>query len=194
MIEPTTSKVVQVDDGDLRGRGGKAREAFRTISEVAEEMDLPQHVLRFWESKFSQIRPLKRGGNRRYYRPEDVTLLFAIKKLLHSDGYTIRGVQKLFKEQGVKATVQQTLQDDDLPLDPDEDGATGVEEKAAPAAPAAVARAPQAPQPPVRPVAAAPQATPATVVQLPRGADRAQVKRRLGELLAELRRLRNTLG
>jgi len=84
---------------------GKGREAFRTISEVADFLDLPQHVLRFWESKFSQVKPLKRGGNRRYYRPDDITLLTAIKKLLHSDGYTIRGVQKLFKAQGLKATI-----------------------------------------------------------------------------------------
>jgi len=93
-----------------RPRGGKGREAFRTISEVADELDLPQHVLRFWESKFSQIKPLKRGGNRRYYRPDDVTLLKAIKKLLHADGYTIRGVQKLFKAQGIKTTVLQALE------------------------------------------------------------------------------------
>ncbi len=88
-----------------RDKGGKGREAFRTISEVAEYLDLPQHVLRFWESKFAQIKPLKRGGNRRYYRPEDVILITAIKKLLHVEGYTIRGVQKLFKAQGVKATI-----------------------------------------------------------------------------------------
>lgn len=98
-------------DSEGRVRGTKSREAFRTISEVAEELDLPQHVLRFWESKFSQIKPLKRGGNRRYYRPDDVRVLSAIKKLLHSDGYTIRGVQKLFKSQGVKATLDQVDQD-----------------------------------------------------------------------------------
>jgi DNA-binding transcriptional MerR regulator len=72
---------------------------------------LPQHVLRFWESKFSQIRPLKRGGNRRYYRPDDIILLKAIRHLLHAEGYTIRGVQKLFKEQGVKVTIAQALGD-----------------------------------------------------------------------------------
>lgn len=94
-------------ESDGRIRGTKSREAFRTISEVADELDLPQHVLRFWESKFSQIKPLKRGGNRRYYRPDDVQVLTAIKKLLHSDGYTIRGVQKLFKAQGLKATIEQ---------------------------------------------------------------------------------------
>lgn len=101
------------DDGQDRPRGEKGREAFRTISEVADELDLPQHVLRFWESKFSQIKPLKRGGNRRYYRPDDVTLLRAIKVLLHTEGYTIKGVQKLFKAQGLRATVAQALGLDD---------------------------------------------------------------------------------
>jgi len=96
-------------ESEGRLRGGKGREAFRTISDVADELDLPQHVLRFWESKFSQIRPLKRGGNRRYYRPDDVQLLMAIKQLLHADGYTIRGVQNLFKAQGLKATIAQAL-------------------------------------------------------------------------------------
>jgi len=81
----------------------KSPEAFRTISEVAEEMDLPQHVLRFWETRFPQIKPLKRGGGRRYYRPEDVELLRAIKQLLYGEGYTIKGVQKLLREQGVGA-------------------------------------------------------------------------------------------
>ena len=76
----------------------KAPGAFRTISEVAEELDVPQHVLRFWESKFAQVRPLKRGGGRRYYRPEDVTLLRLIRGLLYDQGYTIRGVQKVLKD------------------------------------------------------------------------------------------------
>ena len=80
----------------------KSPEAFRTISEVATELDVPQHVLRFWESKFSQIRPLKRGGGRRYYRPEDVDLLRGVRTLLYNDGYTIKGVQKVFREQGAK--------------------------------------------------------------------------------------------
>ncbi len=80
----------------------KSPDAFRTISEVAAELDVPQHVLRFWESKFSQIRPLKRGGGRRYYRPEDVDLLRGVRALLYNDGYTIKGVQKVFREQGVK--------------------------------------------------------------------------------------------
>ena len=76
----------------------KSAQAFRTISEVASELDVPQHVLRFWESKFSQVRPLKRGGGRRYYRPEDVDLLRRIRTLLYEDGYTIKGVQRLLKE------------------------------------------------------------------------------------------------
>lgn len=80
----------------------KSPDAFRTISEVATELDVPQHVLRFWESKFSHIRPLKRGGGRRYYRPEDVDLLRGVRTLLYNDGYTIKGVQKVFREQGVK--------------------------------------------------------------------------------------------
>lgn len=80
----------------------KSPEAFRTISEVALELDVPQHVLRFWESRFAQIRPVKRGGGRRYYRPEDVDLLRGIRALLYSDGVTIKGVQKLLREQGAR--------------------------------------------------------------------------------------------
>ncbi len=80
----------------------KAPDAFRTISEVAEELDLPQHVLRFWESRFREIKPMKRGGGRRYYRPEDVELLRGIRHLLYGEGYTIRGAQRILREQGVK--------------------------------------------------------------------------------------------
>jgi DNA-binding transcriptional MerR regulator len=80
----------------------KGPEAFRTISEVAEDLDLPQHVLRFWETRFIQIKPLKRGGGRRYYRPDDVDLLRGIRELLYGEGYTIKGVQRILKEQGVR--------------------------------------------------------------------------------------------
>ena len=80
----------------------KSPEAFRTISEVSRDLSLPQHVLRFWETKFAQIKPIKRGGGRRYYRPEDVKLLRGIKSLLYNDGYTIRGVQKVIKENGTR--------------------------------------------------------------------------------------------
>tara|TARA_B100000427_G_C15052018_1_gene396031 strand:+ start:90 stop:515 length:426 start_codon:yes stop_codon:yes gene_type:complete len=80
----------------------KSPEAFRTISEVSKDLSLPQHVLRFWETKFAQIKPIKRGGGRRYYRPEDIELLKGIKYLLYNDGYTIRGVQKVIKESGTR--------------------------------------------------------------------------------------------
>lgn len=91
-----------------RRRNGKSASAFRTISEVAKELGLPQHVLRFWESKFPQIKPMKRGGGRRYYRPEDMDVLIRIRNLLYNDGYTIKGVQKLLKEDptGANETVE----------------------------------------------------------------------------------------
>jgi DNA-binding transcriptional MerR regulator len=81
----------------------KGPDAFRTISEVAEELNLPQHVLRFWETRFSQIRPMKRGGGRRYYRPDDIDLLRGIRHLLYGEGYTIRGVQRILREQGARS-------------------------------------------------------------------------------------------
>jgi len=93
----------------------KSATAFRTISEVATELDLPQHVLRFWESKFPQVRPMKRGGGRRHYRPEDIVLLRRIRFLLYDDGYTIRGVQKLLRQNGSAGS--------DRAADADKDGA-----------------------------------------------------------------------
>ncbi len=90
----------------------KAAEAFRTISEVADDLGIQKHVLRFWEVKFNQIRPMKRGGGRRYYRPEDMELLRGIRQLLHKDGYTIKGVQKILREQGVEAVKLKTADDD----------------------------------------------------------------------------------
>jgi DNA-binding transcriptional MerR regulator len=81
----------------------KAPDAFRTISEVADDLDIPQHVLRFWETRFTQIKPMKRSGGRRYYRPDDVDLLRGIRRLLYGEGYTIRGVQRILKEHGVKS-------------------------------------------------------------------------------------------
>jgi DNA-binding transcriptional MerR regulator len=80
----------------------KDADAFRTISEVAEDLDVPKHVLRFWEVRFPQVRPMKRGGGRRYYRPEDLELLRGIHRLLHAEGYTIKGVQKILREQGIE--------------------------------------------------------------------------------------------
>ena len=97
---------------------GKSPEAFRTISEVADDLDVPKHVLRFWEGKFSQLRPLKRGGGRRYYRPEDVQLLRGIRQLLYEDRYTIKGVQRILREQGVRHVMQvwENAADGDSPL------------------------------------------------------------------------------
>ena len=84
----------------------KSPDAFRTISEAADDLKLPQHVLRFWETRFQQIKPLKRGGGRRYYRPEDVALLRAIRDLLYGEGYTIKGVQRILKENGVRGLIE----------------------------------------------------------------------------------------
>ena len=135
----------------------KSPEAFRTISEVAEDLNLPQHVLRFWETRFAQIRPLKRGGGRRYYRPDDVELLRAIQRLLYGEGYTIKGVQKLLKEQGVKAIATSASEEADstTPLPAADDEPVGADEPAdAPAEPLdwllqepAAARPVAAPQP-----------------------------------------------
>lgn len=101
----------------------KSPDAFRTISEVAEWLDTPAHVLRFWESRFSQIKPVKRAGGRRYYRPSDMALLGGIKKLLHEDGMTIRGVQKLLRERGVKyvAGLSQPVDGEQPPKDENRD-------------------------------------------------------------------------
>jgi DNA-binding transcriptional MerR regulator len=88
--------------GNFARRAAKSAEAFRTISEVAEELEVPQHVLRFWESRFPQVRPLKRAGGRRYYRPDDVALLRRIRQCLYDQGYTIKGVQKLLREGALK--------------------------------------------------------------------------------------------
>ena len=105
----------------------KDADAFRTISEVAEDLRLPQHVLRFWETRFPQIRPLKRGGGRRYYRPADVVLLRGIQRLLYEDGYTIKGVQRLFKDKSAKALFRDDLADASASAAPIEDDERDVE-------------------------------------------------------------------
>jgi len=104
-------------------RPGKSASAFRTISEVATDLDVPQHVLRFWETRFTQIRPLKRAGGRRYYRPEDVELLRRIRELLYNSGYTIKGVQRLLRDAGRRP--------EDTPPDSYGDGGDGVAPDAA---------------------------------------------------------------
>jgi DNA-binding transcriptional MerR regulator len=107
----------------------KSPDAFRTISEVADDLDVPQHVLRFWETRFNHIKPLKRGGGRRYYRPDDVDLLKGIRYLLYGEGYTIKGVQRILKEEGVRFVQgigrgEQSL----AALQPDDNGAHAAED------------------------------------------------------------------
>jgi DNA-binding transcriptional MerR regulator len=109
----------------VRSRPKKAPNAFRTISEVADELHIPQHVLRFWETKFPQVKPLKRGGGRRYYRPDDISLLRRISDLLYIQGYTIKGVQRLLREGGGKLS-------DDIPPPPADEQNVPETEGAAP--------------------------------------------------------------
>ncbi|MBB4304803.1 DNA-binding transcriptional MerR regulator [Rhodobium orientis] len=143
----------------------KSPDAFRTISEVAGDLDLPQHVLRFWETRFTQIKPMKRGGGRRYYRPDDIELLRGIRHLLYDKGYTIKGVQRILREQGIKF-VMQSWHDDAEPLpvgghaEPElEPPAARKPEKPAPAAararPQPAAEAPKSEAPAVTPAARA---------------------------------------
>jgi DNA-binding transcriptional MerR regulator len=111
---PDTPAPDEADTDPARARLKKAPNAFRTISEVADDLHIPQHVLRFWETKFPQVKPLKRGGGRRYYRPDDIALLRRVSDLLYIQGYTIKGVQRLLREGGGK------LSDDIPPATPDE--------------------------------------------------------------------------
>jgi DNA-binding transcriptional MerR regulator len=122
MSEPADDVVTP---GGARARPKKAPNAFRTISEVADELHIPQHVLRFWETKFPQVKPLKRGGGRRYYRPDDIALLRRISDLLYIQGYTIKGVQRLLREGGGR------LSDDIPPPSADEVEAAEAERAAA---------------------------------------------------------------
>jgi len=96
---------------DGEDRSGKSPDAYRTIGEASEVIGVPQHVLRFWETRFFQVRPVKRAGNRRYYRPGDIALLKRIRQLLHDDGYSIRGVQRLLRSSGVDAVIAGTADD-----------------------------------------------------------------------------------
>jgi DNA-binding transcriptional MerR regulator len=142
----------------------KSADAYRTISEVAQGMDLPQHVLRFWETRFPQIKPLKRGGGRRYYRPEDIELLAAIKRLLYGEGYTIKGVQKLLKEQGAQAVARLSAAPSPRPA-------------AKSPSPSPSAAPPPRSDPPMRPAAAPPTPGPALA-----SGDVAALRAVLGEL------------
>src|SRR4051812_24616936 len=131
-IHGLRSGIVSDDSDDMgldspagRIRPKKAPNAFRTISEVADELHIPQHVLRFWETKFPQVKPLKRGGGRRYYRPDDIALLRRVSDLLYIQGYTIKGVQRLLREGGGQ------LSDDTPPAPADEQEAAEAERAAA---------------------------------------------------------------
>jgi len=148
MRRMTVSDGIDEDDlaglADVSGEAGRLRprktaDAFRTISEVADELHVPQHVLRFWETKFPQVRPLKRGGGRRYYRPEDVLLLRRVADLLYTQGYTIKGVQRLLREGGG------ALQENIPPASAEERMAAEAERVAVPAAEAPARR--PAPEP-----------------------------------------------
>jgi DNA-binding transcriptional MerR regulator len=110
------------DDASGKARIKKAPNAFRTISEVADDLHIPQHVLRFWETKFSQVKPMKRGGGRRYYRPDDIALLRRISDLLYIQGYTIKGVQRLLREGGGHLS-------EDIPPAPEEERAAAEAEQ-----------------------------------------------------------------
>ncbi|MBV8616579.1 MAG: MerR family transcriptional regulator [Acetobacteraceae bacterium] len=163
------------DPGGEEPEGGRARpkkapNAFRTISEVADELHIPQHVLRFWETKFAQVKPLKRGGGRRYYRPDDIALLRRISDLLYVQGYTIKGVQRLLREGGGR------LSDDIPPAAPEERAAAAAE------------RALLAPVP--APVEAPPRPTPRPRAE----AEAERLRAVLAETLHELERLRALLA
>ena len=177
-----------------RAKPKKAPNAFRTISEVADELHIPQHVLRFWETKFPQVKPLKRGGGRRYYRPDDITLLRRISDLLYIQGYTIKGVQRLLREGGGRLAddIPPPLQDDqDTEADHEAEQLlveerARIEERAETAA--AAGRLPlrfiprSAAQPPLPPVASA---APAVAEQ-----EAARLRRALADLLSGLEGLR----
>jgi DNA-binding transcriptional MerR regulator len=153
----------------------KTTEAFRTIGEVAEELDLPQHVLRFWETKFTQIRPVKRAGGRRYYRPDDVHLVAAIRVLLYSDGYTIKGVQRILKEQGSRAVISTSS-------GPRSVGPTGVAAGEAKLdAPVRICRSPASPAAPLPGAPLASSSAPCGMTRLS-----TQDRHRLEAILAEL--------
>lgn len=178
--------------GDAKARARKAPNAFRTISEVADDLHIPQHVLRFWETKFPQVKPLKRGGGRRYYRPDDIALLRRISGLLYIQGYTIKGVQRLLREGGGQ------LSDNIPPPAPEEnaqadEGGAGQHDEPLLPMPGLIAPRPPVaaavrwPRPRPDPASPSPPAAPASEVELRR------LRTVLRETLAELEALRELL-
>jgi DNA-binding transcriptional MerR regulator len=180
---PDEDEVVAPGAMNGRGRTKKAPNAFRTISEVADELHIPQHVLRFWETKFPQVKPLKRGGGRRYYRPDDISLLRRISDLLYIQGYTIKGVQRLLREGGGK------LSDDIPPPTADEQMEAAAERNAVPPAPP---REPELPMPGLAP-APPPMMAARTVVRQKAEPEAERLRAVLRETLKELESLRALL-
>jgi DNA-binding transcriptional MerR regulator len=179
MSDDLTGDVI---DHGIRSRLRKAPNAFRTISEVADDLHIPQHVLRFWETKFTQVKPLKRGGGRRYYRPDDIVLLRRIADLLYTQGYTIKGVQRLLREGG-------GLLSDDIPPPTAEERAAAAAEKG------------DLPDKPPQIPGLDLVSPPASLIQLVRAAPRVrhdneteQLRQLLTEALRELEALRGLLG
>jgi DNA-binding transcriptional MerR regulator len=171
--------VLESEREDGRGKVKKAPNAFRTISEVADELHIPQHVLRFWETKFPQVKPLKRGGGRRYYRPDDIALLRRISDLLYIQGYTIKGVQRLLREGGGR------LADDIPPATPDEQAAAEAERSGA--RPGEID--PQLPMPGLIAPVTAPAARPRPVARAAAPEAEAECERLRALLAAALREL-----
>ncbi len=171
------------ESGSRRGQSAKSASAFRTISEVSDELDVPQHVLRFWETKFSQVKPLKRGGGRRYYRPEDLALLRRIRDLLYTEGYTIRGVQRLLRQSGVKAVLKAAEETSEVAAEPEE---TPVQQ-ATVSQGGAVVTAESAPKPATVASAASSTVEPAAKKLSP------ETRRELESILEELTALRGML-
>jgi DNA-binding transcriptional MerR regulator len=166
----------------------KSPEAFRTISEVAETLDVPPHVLRFWETRFTQVKPVKRGGGRRYYRPEDVRLLRGIRGLLYDDGMTIKGVQKILRERGVRhviglGTVPETEAEAETEPQPEAAPAPPPEPKAKPRPSAPANGAGPVPQPDLFDATAA-RSAPASAGAGPAPLDKPALRVLLGELMA----------
>jgi len=178
--EPPEARSDAGDDGSGRARIKKAPNAFRTISEVADDLHIPQHVLRFWETKFPQVKPLKRGGGRRYYRPDDIALLRRISDLLYIQGYTIKGVQRLLREGGGRLS-------DDIPPAPADEQEAAEAERAH-----GLATEPELPMPGLAP--AAPPAQIARVTLRPKVDPEAErLRALLTEALRELEALRALL-
>jgi DNA-binding transcriptional MerR regulator len=176
-------EVLVAEGPSVRAKAKKAPSAFRTISEVADELHIPQHVLRFWETKFPQVKPLKRGGGRRYYRPDDITLLRRISDLLYIQGYTIKGVQRLLREGGGKLS-------DNIPPPTPEEREAALADANDPGEPMLPMPGLSTPAPPRRPKIEARAAPSTTSVQDP---EIARLRSLLVEVLAELEAIRDTL-